>query len=71
MGALQLEFLKLVVAGWVSRHQQEVIDYLQAESRHLLEQLGGKRLRFTAIADVWRSKPRSSAERDWARSIRS
>ncbi len=31
----------------MSRHQQEVIEYLQAENRHLLEQLGGKRLRFT------------------------
>ncbi len=37
----------MVVAGWVSRHQLEPIDYLQAENRLLLDQLGGKRLRVT------------------------
>jgi transposase InsO family protein len=37
----------LVFAGWVSRHQQDVIDYLQEENRALREQLGGKRFRFT------------------------
>lgn len=46
MGA-QLQFWVMVVAGWVGRHQQEVIEYLQAENRLLLDQLGGKRLRFT------------------------
>ena len=35
-------------AGWVNRHQQDVIEYLQEENRALREQLGGKRLRFTA-----------------------
>ena len=40
-------FLVLMLAGWVSRNQQEVIEYLQAENRVLREQLGGKRLRFT------------------------
>ncbi len=47
MGVLQLEFLVMAITGWVSRHQHEVIDYLQAENRHLREQLGGKRIRFT------------------------
>jgi putative transposase len=47
MNALPLQFLMLVFAGWVNRHQQDVIDYLQEENRALREQLGGKRLRFT------------------------
>jgi transposase InsO family protein len=47
MNALPLHFLMLIFAGWVNRHQQEVIEYLQEENRALREQLGGKRLRFT------------------------
>ena len=43
MERLPLQFLMLTVAGWVNRHQQEVIDYLQEENRVLREQLGGKR----------------------------
>jgi putative transposase len=47
MNALPLQFLMLIFAGWVNRHQQDVIEYLQEENRVLREQLGGKRLRFT------------------------
>ena len=47
MNAPQLQFLMLLFAGWVNRHQQDVIEYLQEENRALREQLGGKRLRFT------------------------
>jgi putative transposase len=47
MNALPLHFLMLIFAGWVNRHQQDVIDYLQEENRVLREQLGGKRFRFT------------------------
>ncbi|HIL80716.1 MAG: helix-turn-helix domain-containing protein [Myxococcales bacterium] len=47
MNALPLQFLMLIFAGWVNRHQQDVIEYLQEENRALREQLGGKRLRFT------------------------
>jgi len=47
MNSLPLQFLLMIFAGWVNRHQQDVIEYLQAENRALLEQLGGKRLRFT------------------------
>ncbi len=47
MNALQIQFLILIFAGWVNRHQQDVIEYLQEENRALHEQLGGKRLRFT------------------------
>jgi hypothetical protein len=34
-------------AGWVNRHQLEVIECLQEENRVLKERLGGHRLRFT------------------------
>ena len=47
MNALPLRFLMLTFAGWVNRHQQDVIEYLQEENRALRGQLGGKRLRFT------------------------
>jgi hypothetical protein len=43
----QFQFLLIAVAGWMSRHQQAVIEYLQEENRILLEQLGGKPKRFT------------------------
>ena len=47
MTPLPLQFLLILLAGWLRRHQQEVIEYLQEENRVLREQLGGKRLRFT------------------------
>jgi len=46
MNALPLQFLMMLFAGWVKRHQQDVIEYLQEENRALRDQLGGKRLRF-------------------------
>ena len=36
-----------MVAGWLQRHQQQVIAYLQEENRVLKAQLGGRRLRLT------------------------
>ena len=44
---LPIQFLLFILVGWVSRQQLDVIEYLRAENRALLEQLGGKRLRFT------------------------
>ena len=41
------QFLFLVFAGWVNRHQNQVIDYLMEENRVLREQLGTRRLRLT------------------------
>jgi hypothetical protein len=35
MSTLPLQFLILTVAGWVNRGQQDVIGYLQEESRVL------------------------------------
>ena len=43
-----LQLLLLSLAGWISQHQQEVIDYLVEENRVLKEQLGGRRLRLNA-----------------------
>src|ERR1039457_5417653 len=42
-----LQLLLVMFAGWVKRHQLEVIAYLQEENRVLTERLGGRRIRFT------------------------
>ena len=39
-----LHMLIAMVAGWVQRHQQQVITYLQEENRILKAQLGGGRV---------------------------
>src|SRR2546426_301975 len=36
-----------MIAGWIQRHQQQVIAYLQEENHVLKAQLGGRRLRLT------------------------
>ena len=38
------QLLLVIVAGWVHRQQQEVIDYLQTENQVLKEKLGKKRI---------------------------
>jgi putative transposase len=42
-----LHVLIAMVAGWLQRHQQQVITYLLAENRVLKAHLGGRRLRLT------------------------
>ena len=42
-----VQFLLLVLAGWVNRQQQDVIDYLREENRVLWGGLRGKRLRLS------------------------
>ena len=42
-----LHMLIAMVAGWLQRHQQQVIAYLHEENRVLKAQLGGRRLRLT------------------------
>jgi transposase InsO family protein len=42
-----LHVLIAIVAGWLQRHQQQVITYLLAENRVLKAHLGGRRLRLT------------------------
>jgi hypothetical protein len=47
VNTLQLQFLISILAGWLNRSQQDMIEYLQEENRVLREQLGAKRLLFT------------------------
>ena len=47
MMTYHVRFLLLVVAGWVNRQQQDVIDYLREENRVLRAGLRGKRLRLS------------------------
>jgi hypothetical protein len=42
-----LQLLLVIFAGWVNRHQLDVIEYLQEENRVLKEHLGGRRVRLT------------------------
>jgi len=44
---LYSQLFLFTVSGWVNRHQQSVVEYLQAENRALREQLGPKRIRCT------------------------
>src|SRR5258708_32757862 len=44
---LPFQVLLLMFAGWINRHQLDVIEYLQEENRVLKERLGGRRIRFT------------------------
>jgi putative transposase len=43
----RVRLLLVTLAGWLNRHQQEVIEYLVEENRVLKEQLSGRRLQFT------------------------
>ena len=47
MMTYHVQFLLLVLAGWVNRQQQDVIDYLQEENRVLRAGLRAKRLRLS------------------------
>jgi hypothetical protein len=42
-----LHVLIAMVAGWINRHQQQVISYLQEENHILKAKLGNQRIRFT------------------------
>jgi hypothetical protein len=47
-----LQVLIVMIAGWINRHQQQVIAYLQEENRMLNAKLGNQRIRCTDAA--WR-----------------
>jgi transposase InsO family protein len=47
LDTIRWQVLLVALAGWVNRHQLEVITYLREENRVLTEQLGGRRLHFT------------------------
>ena len=57
---IRWQVLLVALAGWVNRHQLEVIAYMREENRVLKEQIGGRRLRFTDPVDV---PPLDRAER--------
>lgn len=40
-------FLLVMIAGWMNRNQQQVIEYLKAENRTLKAKLQGRRIRFS------------------------
>ena len=40
-------FVVVSMAGWMNRHQQQIIEYLIEENRVLREQVGSRRMRFT------------------------
>ena len=44
-----LQFLVLTFAGWVNRHQADLIEYLREENRVLREHLGPRPLRLTDV----------------------
>jgi hypothetical protein len=46
---LPFQLVLLMFAGWVNRHQLDVLEYLRAENRVLKVRLGGRRIRFTDI----------------------
>jgi len=46
---LPFQSVLLMFAGWVNRHQLDVVDYLQEENRVLKERLGGRRIRLTDV----------------------
>src|SRR4029450_1611167 len=45
--AMILHMLIVMIAGWIQRHQQQVISYLIEENRVFKAHLGGRRLRLT------------------------
>ena len=51
--SIHFQLLLATFAGWVTRNQAQVNDYLVEENRVLKEQLGGRRLRLT---DTQRSR---------------
>mgnify|MGYP000212205848 CR=1 FL=1 len=52
---LPLQFLLLLLAGWVNRHQEAVIEYLKEENRVLRELHGRSDFGSpTTSADAWR-----------------
>jgi hypothetical protein len=60
MPSLPLQFLLLTVAGWITRDQRLVTEYLLAENAVLRQQLGGHRIRCT---DAQRRKLATAAKK--------
>ena len=52
-----LQFLVLTFAGWVNRHQDDLIDYLREENLVLREQLGPRPLHRRPTPSTRRARP--------------
>jgi hypothetical protein len=63
-----------LLAGWISRQQLIVVEYLKAENRMLRERLKGRSLRFMDKEwGCWRARPSAFHVRffsNWGRSSR-
>jgi hypothetical protein len=76
---LPLHLLLMMFAGWLNRHQLEVIEYLQEENRLLKERLGGGGACASPMPSVadWPEEPTRSDARSrtslkpWSRRTRS
>jgi len=67
MSSLPLQFLLLTIAGWMTRDQQRVTEYLLAENAILREQLRGRRIRYT---DAQRRRLAEAAKRLGRKALR-
>jgi hypothetical protein len=48
------QFVVIAMPGWMSQHQQQVIEYLLEENRVLREQISSRRMRFNdEQREVW------------------
>ena len=45
--------LLVMVAGWINRHQRDVVEYLKEENKVLREKLGGKRVLLNDNHRMW------------------
>ena len=55
---MRFRLLLPTLSGWISRHQQDVIDYLLEENRVLKERLEGKPSASRMTSDVgWLPRP--------------
>ena len=63
------QFLALTFAGWVSRSQQDVIEYLKEENRVLREQLGVAYASRVTSVGAWQRRRRRCAGRTWRKSL--
>ena len=62
-----LQFLVLTFAGWVNRHQDDLIAYLREENRVLREHLGPRSLRLDRCPtpSTRRARPATRTGRVW------
>ena len=67
-------FILFLLAGWISRQQLIVVEYLKAENRMLRARLNGRSLRFTDKERALLARKAFGIPRkvllDWARSLR-